>query len=266
MSYLNVLAPSSIPVPNVRGLGAPRLVHPRGFGQAAMTCAQYIAQQLASLPPVNVAAMLLNTPSPSGVLADLYINGATSPQEAAQVVYQWAQEFCGQQADTVTFGGTPPADCADNGNAAAAAAYPAALAYYSALPQSVWTTGTVSAAVANPQVFISDPMFNPATGQRTNGNPVLPGSNTDPIPLGLVSSSPTEGGVTPNWAQNPAPPPPTTPPAPTPAQPGGPVQPPTLQLPSFLTNDISLFGFDVPVWGLAAAAFAVVFLMPKGRG
>lgn len=259
MAYLNVLAPSSIPVPSVRGLGAPRLVSPRGFGQAALTCAQYIAQQLASLPPAATAAMLLNTPTPSGaVLSSLYINGATSPQEAAQVVYQWAFEFCGQQADTVVFGGTPPADCSDNGQAAAAAAYPAALAYYSALPSSVWTTGTVSAQVANPQVFLQ-PV---ATGTFQTNDPA---GGPPVVPLGIVSSSQTEGGITPTW-QQPAPAPtpaPTPAPVPTPAQ-TTPVS--TLQLPSFLSNDISVFGFDVPVWGLAAAAFAVVLLMPKGRG
>lgn len=32
---------------------------------------------------------------------------------------------------------------------------------------------------------------------------------------------------------------------------------------SFLTNDISIFGFNVPMWGLLAAGVAAVFLVPK---
>jgi hypothetical protein len=148
--YLNVIPPPIAPLPSVRGLGQFRLVPPPGLGQAASSCAAYLQQQFNALPSAAEAAMLLNTPSPSGeVLSALYINGATSPQDAAQVVYQLAQEFCGQQGFTTVFGGTPPADCTDNGQAAAAAAYPQWLAYYQSLPASVWTTGTVSAQVAN---------------------------------------------------------------------------------------------------------------------
>ena len=170
--YLNVIPPPPAPVPNVNGLGQFRMVHPRrGIGQAASSCAAYLAQQLAALPPASTAAMLLNTGSPSmAVLGALYINGAGSPAEAAQVVYSLAQEFCGQQQDTIVFGGTPPADCSDNGQAAAAAAYPAWLEYYSSLPPSVWTTGTVSPQVANPGIqILQSPQPSPQSGGGATG-------------------------------------------------------------------------------------------------
>jgi len=180
--YLNVIPPPPAPLPNVNGLGQFRMVHPRrGIGQAASSCAAYLAQQLAALPPASTAAMLLNTGSPSmAVLGALYINGASSPAEAAQVVYSLAAEFCGQQQDTIVFGGTPPADCSDNGQAAAAAAYPAWLAYYSSLPASVWTTGTVSAQVANPHAFPSAGSAGPSSAgiMRSGGGGNAPVSAT----------------------------------------------------------------------------------------
>jgi len=246
--YLNVIPPPPAPLPNVNGLGQFRMVHPRrGIGQAASSCAAYLAQQLAALPPASTAAMLLNTGSPSmAVLGALYINGASSPAEAAQVVYSLAQEFCGQQQDTIVFGGTPPADCSDNGQAAAAAAYPAWLAYYSSLPPSVWTTGTVSPQVANPQAFPSAPA--PSAGSAS--------------PAGIMISQP----------DIPVPPTPAPAPAPAPsypvATPGtsniAPVVAPAASvpaLPDWLTTDY----FGIPAWGWGLGALALLFVIPRGR-
>lgn len=345
MAYLNVIPPPSIPIPSLRGLGGPVLVRPRGMGQVATTCAQYLAQQLAALPPASTAAMLLNTPTPSGaVLSSLYINGATSADQAAQVVYQLAQEFCGQQADNVTFGGTLPGDCSDAGTAAANAAYPAWLAYYQALPASVWTTGTVSAQVANPQLFFAP--AQPPLGQQSittlpDGTiEVQTGGSPADIPTSAVIVNSSRGGTSfvvgdsfnltikgsPNSPVN------ETASSQNGASQGGfaagstdstgtlvitgtfdsstigswqetwqvgngtrasisfsvaasggqqqgggggqqsgggssggSTQTTTFQLPSFLTNDISLGGFNVPVWGLIAAGVAVVLFAPRGR-
>lgn len=191
MAFLNVIPPAQIPLPSLRGMGAPRIVRTRGMGQAASSAAEYLAQAFAAMPPVATAMMLLNTPSPSGaVLSALYINSATSPSEAAQVVYDLASEFCGQQQDTAIFGGTPPADCANNGQAAAAAAYPQWLAYYSSLPASVWTSGTVSPQQANPQVFMTaDPIVTPAASVPFQFGPV-PASQILAQAINGVTSTP----------------------------------------------------------------------------
>lgn len=255
MAYLNVI-PEAQAVPAVRGLGAVRFTLPKGFGQIASSCAQYLDQQFALLPSPSEAAMLLNTPSPSGaVLSALYINGAGSPDQAAQVVYQLAQEYCGQQGFQTVFGGTPAADCNDGGQAAAAAAYPKWLAYYQSLPSSVWTTGTVSPQVANPLVFpaappqpapVTAPVPAPVQSQPQIGSGVnqLPGPNMTPAVAVTPAASPE----------------PTPTPSATPV-----VQPIALQLPSFLTNTIALGGLNVPVWGLIAAAAGLLFLLPRGR-
>jgi len=250
--YLNVIPPPPAPVPNVNGLGQFRMVHPRrGIGQAASSCAAYLAQQLAALPPASTAAMLLNTPTPSGaVLGSLYINGATSPEAAAQIVYQLASEFCGQQQDTIVFGGTPPADCSDGGTAAANAAYPAWLAYYSSLPASVWTIGTVSPQVANPQAFPSAPAPAGNTGPASNVGIMVSSSGGVPVP------APTPA---------PAPAPAPTYPAATPGTSNiAPIVAPaasTSALHSWLTGDIA----GIPVWGWGLGVLALLFVIPRGR-
>jgi hypothetical protein len=255
MAFLNVITPAQIPLPSLRGMGAPRIVKTRGMGQAASSAADYLAQKFAAMPPVATAMMLLNTPSPSGaVLSALYINSATSPAEAAQVVYDLASEFCGQQQDTIIFGGTPPADCASNGQAAAAAAYPQWLAYYQALPASVWTSGTVSPQQANPQAFITaDPIIpTPAPTPAPFQFGPVPASQILDQAINRVPSSPATsgGGSGSSSSSSGAVPPQTT------AQPGS----ATLSMPSWLTEDVG----PLPVWGWAALVFGAFLILPRG--
>jgi hypothetical protein len=256
LMYLNVIPPPPAPLPSVRGLGQFRLVPPPGLGQAASSCAAYLQQQFNALPSAAEAAMLLNTPSPSGeVLSALYINGATSPQAAAQVVYQLAQEFCGQQGFTTVFGGTPPADCSDNGQAAAAAAYPQWLAYYQSLPGSVWTTGTVSAQVANPLAFIGQPGPTPLPSPSVSSNvPAAAGGGTSPTPPIQTPASSTPAAIAPTVS-------PAIPVAPT-AQPA---MPAASSASNWFSSDVSIGGFNVPVWGLIAAGIGILFIIPRGR-
>lgn len=254
MAFLNVIPPAQIPLPSLRGMGAPRIVRTRGMGQAASSAADYLAQKFAAMPPVGTAAMLLNTPSPSGaVLSALYINSATSPSQAAQVVYDLAAEFCGQQQDTAIFGGTPPADCANNGQAAAAAAYPQWLAYYSSLPASVWTSGTVSPQQANPQVFITaDPIVTPAPPVPFQFGPV-PASQILAQALTPTTSTPaSSSGASGNGSGAAATPQTTGQPGSTPAT--------SLSMPSWLTEDLG----PLPLWGWGLVAVGVLVFLPKG--
>ena len=208
--YLNVIPPPSLgPLPSVRGLGQARVVSSgrrRGMGQVRhiliphrglgqlpagsySSCAAYLAANLAALPSESEAAMLLNTPSPSGsVLSALFINLPSTPEQTAQaIVQQLAAEYCGWSTDQVAFGGTLAPDCGDGGTAAAAAAYPDWLAYYNSLPASVWSSGTVSAAVANPQIV------QPAAGGSQSGSQgasSTPGQTNNGLPSPSVSAFP----------------------------------------------------------------------------
>lgn len=255
MAFLNVIPPAQIPLPSLRGMGAPRIVRTRGMGQAASSAAEYLAQAFAAMPPVATAMMLLNTPSPSGaVLSALYINSATSPSEAAQVVYDLASEFCGQQQDTAIFGGTPPADCANNGQAAAAAAYPQWLAYYSSLPASVWTSGTVSPQQANPQVFVTaDPIVTPAAPVPFQFGPV-PASQILNQAINGVTPPASSSGASGSGSGAAATPQTTGQQGSTPAT--------SLSMPSWLTEDLG----PLPLWGWGAIALGAFLLLPKGRG
>jgi hypothetical protein len=143
--YLNVI-PSPSPNPSVRGLGQARRERARvipipigrgfgGLGQAPSTCAEYLAGVLAGFPAPQEVLQLL--PESLGII---YITpGITSPSAAAQIVYQLAQSVCTVAGYQTTFGGSTPTDCANGGQAAAAAAYPNFLAYYNSLPAGVWT-------------------------------------------------------------------------------------------------------------------------------
>ena len=140
-------------LPSVRGLGQVR--RRRGMGQSgpggASTCAQYLANALMSFPPISTAASLGPV---AEVLSALMINGATSPTQAAQqAVAQLSQEYCGAIAaeTSETDPGTPASpDCSDGGMAAANAAYPQFLAYYSQLPASFWGGTGGSSSVGAP--------------------------------------------------------------------------------------------------------------------
>lgn len=163
---------------------------------AYSSCTAYLAANLAALPPVATAAMLLNTGSPSGsVLAALFINSLPStPQATAQAtVAQLAQEYCGFMQDQVLFGGTVPGDCTDGGTAAANAAYPSWLAYYSALPVSVWSTGMVSPAQANPQNNVLNPVTPAITAVPTGSTAP---KQTSPSPAPVITGS-IGNGLTP---------------------------------------------------------------------
>jgi hypothetical protein len=193
-----------------------------GMGQVSAggysTCAAYLAANLAALPSVGTAAALLNTGSPSGsVLAALFINSLPStPQATAQtVVAQLAQEYCQFTQDQVVFGGTVPVDCVDGGTAAANAAYPSWLAYYSALPASVWSTGMVSQAQANPQLNVLSPtapsmpttptgptaavltpaVSTPVITSGGGGNVLTPPANTPAVSPGTVQQNQTGSGT-----------------------------------------------------------------------
>lgn len=248
MAYLNVI-PTVQPLPNVRGLGQVRLVLPpgrrrRGMGQGpagAATCAEYLQNAFNALPSAAEAAMLLNTGSPSGeVLAELYINSLpSSPEETAQAtVTQLAQEYCGAVAAEVSSAdpnAAAPPDCGNNGADCASAALSVWQSYYNSLPSSVWTSGMVSAQVANPQAFPAPPA--PAPAQNT----------------ALVQNAPTPTPAQTVPAQNIAP---VVAPA---ASVSVPAQ--TSSLPSWLTGDIA----GLPVWGWALGAAALLFLMPRGK-
>lgn len=153
--YLSVLS-SPQPTPSVRGLGQVRRrarIIPRiipipaigrgfgGFGQATIqTCASYLASILAAFPaPQEVLDLLPES------LDIVYITpGITTPAEAAQNVYSLASSYCTEAGFQTTFGGTPPSDCADGGQSAAAAAYSDWLAYYNSLPSGVWTAAAAA--------------------------------------------------------------------------------------------------------------------------
>jgi hypothetical protein len=158
--YLNVI-PSPSPNPSVRGLGQARRERARvipipigrgfgGLGQAPSTCAEYLAGVLAGFPAPQEVLQLL--PESLGII---YITpGITSPSAAAQIVYQLAQSVCTVAGYQTTFGGSTPTDCANGGQAAAAAAYPNFLAYYNSLPAGVWTaaaSGGSTSAVTQAQ-------------------------------------------------------------------------------------------------------------------
>lgn len=180
-----------------------RMVPRRGVGQSgpagASTCAEYIQNAFNQLPSSAEAAMLLNTGSPSGeVLSALYINTLpSSPAATAQAaVTQLAQEYCGAVAAEVSSGdpnAASPPDCGNNGAACAQAALATWEAYYNSLPSSVWTTGMVSAQVANPQAFPVQAPVSPAAA-----SPVTTPASTVPaavatVPAPSPSPSPSAG-------------------------------------------------------------------------
>jgi hypothetical protein len=241
-----------------------------GLGQVSAagysSCAAYLAANLAALPPVGTAAMLLNTGSPSGaVLGALFINSLPStPQATAQaVVTQLAQEYCGYQQDQVLFGGTVPGDCSDGGTAAANAAYPSWLAYYSALPASVWSSGTVSAAQANPQ----NNVLNPSTPSMPSVPTGSPAPTPPTISTPVITSGSSGGNV-------------LTPPVNTPAAQPGTVQQnqtgsgtplgPTGTAPAAAASDLTVGGVDITSWIqtnwviLAVAAGGLILLSTMG--
>ena len=163
-----------------------------GGPAGASSCAEYIANAFSAMPAASEAAMLLNTPSPSGdVLAELYINTLPStPAATAQaVVSQLAQEYCGAVADELSSGdpnaATPP-DCGDGGAAAAAAAYPRWLAYYNSLPAAIWTSGTASGQVVSVPVSTvpGGPVYNVAPSPLPSPTPT-----PQPAPVAQPSSS-----------------------------------------------------------------------------
>lgn len=171
--YLNVQDPMPA-LPSVRGLGQVR--RRRGMGQSgpggASTCAQYLANALMSFPPISTAASLGPV---AEVLSALMINGATNPTQAAQqAVAQLSQEYCGAIAaeTSETDPGTPASpDCSDGGMAAANAAYPQFLAYYSQLPASFWGgTAVPYNYVAPVTTPVTQPVSQPSQGQPSSSN------------------------------------------------------------------------------------------------
>jgi len=244
------------------GVGLSGLNGPAG----ASSCADYIANAFASMPPAATAAMLLNTPTPSGdVLAALYINSLPStPAATAQAaVTQLAQEYCGAVQAEISSGdpnAAAPPDCGDGGTAAANAAYPIWLAYYSSLPATVWTQGTVTPQAANPNVF---PQVTPATAATPTQVIRVSSPTEGPMPQTAPSVN-TQGNV-------------ITPPAPTPTiQPGalvqnqtgsgtqtGPTAPPT----GTTNPPVQPTGFNfssIPTWAYLAGA-GVLALLLLGR-
>lgn len=223
----------------------------------ASSCAQYIQNAFSALPSAAEAAMLLNTGSPSGeVLAALFINSLpSSPSATAQAaVAQLAQEYCGA-VNAEWSSGDPnaasPSDCTDGGTACAAAALPMWEDYYNSLPSSVWTTGMVSAQVANPQAFPVQNLPGPAIA-----SPV-----TSPVSA-PVSTAPAVAAPAPTPTPSPSP-------QPTGTQPSGGTQPTggtgAQQTSSF--GWITETSFDsIPNWVLLAGGVAVLLMLPSLMG
>ena len=164
--YLNVLQSNPQPTPSVRGLGQVRrrrgmgrvrviqipVMRGHGFGGLGQsgTCAAYLAGLLASFPaPTEVLTLL---PESLGII---FINPPiTTPAQAAQNVYSLASSWCTGLSFGEDFGTVLPSDCLDDGQASAAAAYPAWLAYYNSLPSGVWAAA--AAAGGTPAQLISE--------------------------------------------------------------------------------------------------------------
>jgi hypothetical protein len=291
-----------------------------------------------SFPPVSTAASLGPV---AEVLSALMINGATNPTQAAQqAVAQLSQEYCGAIAaeTSETDPGTPASpDCSDGGMAAANAAYPQFLAYYSQLPASFWggtavpynyvapVTTPVTQPVSQPSQsqpsssnigsgVVTTPVVTTATLENTSapGQPFVAGDSftltiigspgvavneisstqngnsmggaafgsTDSTGTLLISGTFSQNDVG-NWSESwqagsgaPAQISFRVGAAPSQGSPGSqqttqqtaPVQASpvaSLALPSFLTNDVNLFGMDLPVWGLIAAGLVLLVVMPK---
>lgn len=208
MAYLNTIPDPNFPVPAVWGLGAVRVVpmrrRRRGMGDASDAVSQYLDSVLAGFASPSQANALMNTGSPNlAALGDFGISpGMTSPADAANQVYFLAANFCGVAADNTQVTGAPtPQGCTDQGNAAAAAAYPKWLAYYASLPQSVWKQ--LSTFNATPQyscTFPDQPKYGPegqfvacvnvGTGQPSGQQPTTYLPTQAPVAQAIQSFAP----------------------------------------------------------------------------
>lgn len=216
MAYLNVI-PQPSPLPAVHGLGQ-ALIPPRripvpglrrrvsrgrgfaGLGQIE-SASDYLASIFHSFTPASEVSLLINTPTPS--LSALETSGvaqfpggifASSPDQAANDAYALAENYCtniaGPQA--AMQGISPPSDCADGGQAAAAAAYPQWLAYYDSLPPDFWTQ--IAQVNAGGGISQPNPSYGGGGGTPSGGSPSITGSGTlfqgGPVAAGQPSTPP----------------------------------------------------------------------------
>jgi len=189
-------------------------------------------------------------------------------------------------------GSTPPADCGDGGQAAAQAAYPAFLAYFSSLPSTIW--GQASTVTSTPTYFCpegSQPQYD-SNGHPTgcvsltteqpvsaNPTPVLQTTNPYQPSVAQVVQAQIAAGqaAATNPALNPTGPGPSQQPG-APSQPSAPSQPlstgPATQTVATGTDSFSqALGWlnqtsigSIPNWGLLVGAFAAIMILPAVLG
>lgn len=240
----------------------------RGIGQTATPINLQLAlnnwfQQLSAQPQSDAAVGC----GPGGGTP------CASPQDAANMVYTYAQSICQEATAAQVLAGSLDPNCADGGQAVAAALYPQVLALFNSFPASVWATEAANAA--------SGSYYGPVPNSCPNGGfltvgpngPSCAGSTANQdiqnAPVSIVASAPAAAVVSPVPASAPASVPAssisTT--APSPAAAGAASSSSSTSSTSdtwgFLT-ETSIDG--IPNWMLIAAGVGLVFLLPSLMG